>query len=55
MVIPKPIFTNLTNALQHLVQMYCTEFNQTCTRHVERTDRNSLTPQVKHGFHFTDF
>jgi len=47
MKIPKPIFTNLTGSLQHLVQRYCTEFNQTCTRHVERMDRNSLMPPIK--------
>jgi len=45
--IPRPIFTNLTNALQHLVQMCCTVFNQTCTRNVERMDRNSLMPPSK--------
>lgn len=42
MAILKLIFINLANALQHLVQLYCTEFNQTCTRNVERMDSYSL-------------
>jgi hypothetical protein len=40
---PVPIFTKLTNAQQHYVQIACTEFHPNWTKNVENTHRNVFT------------
>ena len=47
MVFPMLMFTSITNAQQHCVQIYHTKFQQNWTIKVENTDKNLFMPICK--------